>query len=468
MIFQRLEGIRLLKVWILAGVAFCGFWAWYGIYMSLMGSGFPAPGSYLIYSLLISLAIVFERMIRDRSPSLAPAYRSAAESVWITLRQSGYAFAAVVFFSFLTKDGMPSRAFFLSYFAGLPLLMIGINHLLFPWLTRRCFSRDRRLRTVLIGDPASVRSKVVWFQKQQGLGLDLIGYIGNGEEGESIGGLKHLGSSSRVSELLAELKPASAVFVDPPERYDELIQQKIMGDQLGIRIVHIWDVQSAYGLTPSIHMESGMQFLGFRAEPLESPINRSAKRLFDVCVSFPICLFVLPVLCAFVWVAHRLQSPGPLFYSQERQGSEGRPFQMLKFRSMHVNNPDVSKQATRNDARVFSLGFLMRRLSIDEFPQFINVLYGDMSIVGPRPHLPEHDRQFAAVFQGYAVRQFVKPGITGLAQVRGYRGLIESEEDVRMRASSDIHYLEHWSIVMDASIILRTVLGVLFPARKAF
>lgn len=468
MIFHRLEGIRLLKVWILAGVAFCGFWAWYGVYMSLMGSGFPAPGRYLVYSLLVSLAIVFERMIRDRSPALAPAYRSAAESVWITVRQVGFAFVAVALYSFLAKDGWPSRSFFLTYFAGLPFLMLGINHFLFPLLTRQVFSRGRRLRTVLIGDPASVRSKLDWFRTQQGLGLDLIGYVGNGDEGEAIEELPHLGGMRRLPELLADLKPASAVFVAPPERYGDLIQQKIMGDQLGIRIVHIWDVQSAYGLTPSIHMESGMQFLGFRAEPLESPVNRSTKRLFDICVSLPICLFVLPPLCLLVWLVQRIQSPGPLFYTQERQGAEGSRFQMLKFRSMHVDNPDVSKQATREDDRVFAFGRFIRRFSMDEFPQFVNVLHGEMSIVGPRPHLPEHDQQFATVFQGYAVRQFVKPGITGLAQVRGYRGLIETDEDVRMRASSDIHYLEHWSIVLDASIVLRTGLGMMFPDRKAF
>ncbi|TVP78949.1 MAG: exopolysaccharide biosynthesis polyprenyl glycosylphosphotransferase [Puniceicoccaceae bacterium] len=468
MIFHRLEGIRILKVWILAGVAFCGFWIWYGVYMSLAGSDFPALGRYFIYSLLVSLAIVFERVIRDRSQALAPAYRSAAESVWITLRQVAFAFIAVALYTFLMKDGMPSRAFFLTYFAGLPFLMLGINHLLFPWLTRQVFSRGRRLRTVLIGNSASVRSKLGWFQMQQGLGLELIGYVENGDRGEDIDGLPHLGSSSRLSELLAELRPASAVFVDPPERYGDLIQQKILGDKLGIRIVHIWDVQSAYGLTPSIHLESGMQFLGFRAEPLESPVNRTTKRIFDICVSLPICLFVLPLLCAVVWLAHRLQSPGPLFYVQERQGAEGSRFEMLKFRSMHVDNPNVSKQATRDDARVFSFGRFIRRFSIDEFPQFINVLQGEMSIVGPRPHLPEHDLEFATVFQGYAVRQFAKPGITGLAQVRGYRGLIESDEDVRMRAESDIHYLEHWSIVLDASIVLRTGLGMVFPNRKAF
>ena len=468
MIFHRLEGIRLLKVWLLAGVAFCGFWAWYGLYMSLVGSGFPAPGRYLIYSLLVSMAIVFERMIRDRSPALAPAYRSAAESVWITFRQVGFALIAVALYTFLTKDGMPSRAFFLTYFAGLPLLMLGINHFLFPLLTRQVFSRGHRLRTVLIGDPASVQSKLTWFRTQQGLGLDLIGYVGNGDQGEAVEGLPHLGSLRRLPEILTDLRPASAVFVDPPERYGDLIQQKIMGDQLGIRIVHIWDVQTAYGLTPSIHMESGMQFLGFRAEPLESPVNRSTKRLFDICVSLPICLFLLPLLCVVVWFAHRLQSPGPLFYKQERQGVEGSRFEMLKFRSMHVDNPNVSKQATRDDDRVFAFGRLIRRWSIDEFPQFVNVLQGEMSIVGPRPHLPEHDELFATVFQGYAVRRFVKPGITGLAQVRGYRGLIESDEDVRMRATSDIHYLEHWSIVMDASIVLRTGLGMLFPDRKAF
>ncbi len=468
MISNRLEGIRLLKVWILAGTAFFAFWLYYAIFMPVTGSDYPAPARYLVYSLLIALAIVFERMVRERSQALAPAYRSAAESVWITVRQVGFAFIAVALYAFLAKDKMPSRAFFLTYFMLLPFCMLGINHFLFPRLTRRIFSSGQRLRTVLIGDPDSVSSKVHWFRMQQGLGLDLIGYIGNGDKGKPIDGLPHLGGIARLNEVLAELRPASAVFVNPPERYGDLVQQKILGDRLGIRIVHIWDVQDTYGLTPFIHMESGLQFMGFRSEPLESPVNRFCKRIFDVLVSLPICLFVLPPLCLFVWIGQRFQSPGPLFYSQERQGADGSKFRMLKFRSMHTHNPDVSRQAIRGDARVFGFGAFIRRFSIDEFPQFINVLHGEMSIVGPRPHLPEHDEQFATVFQGYAVRQFVKPGITGLAQVRGHRGLIESERDIRMRAESDIHYLEHWSLTLDFSIVLRTGLGVLVPSRKAF
>jgi undecaprenyl-phosphate glucose phosphotransferase len=185
-------------------------------------------------------------------------------------------------------------------------------------------------------------------------------------------------------------------------------------------------------------------------------------------VSLPVVLFILPVLTAIVWVFQRLQSPGPIFYNQERNGFQNKRFKIWKYRTMHVNNPNVSQQATTNDPRVYPAGRWFRKLSIDEFPQFINVLLGSMSVVGPRPHLPEHNEQFARLTDNFYVRKFVKPGITGLAQVNGFRGETSNTGALQHRIEYDIEYLENWSLGADLSIIAQTAMQVMKPPKTAY
>jgi lipopolysaccharide/colanic/teichoic acid biosynthesis glycosyltransferase len=169
-----------------------------------------------------------------------------------------------------------------------------------------------------------------------------------------------------------------------------------------------------------------------------------------------------------VWVAQRLQSPGPLFYQQTRSGRDNQPFRIIKFRTMHLTRSGQGQQATQGDARVFAFGRFLRRTSLDEIPQFINVLRGEMSVVGPRPHMILHNRRFCRVFEAYQVRAFVKPGITGMAQVRGCRGEAKTDEDIRTRVQSDIEYVENWSIWRDIAIILETVRQIVFPPDTAY
>jgi lipopolysaccharide/colanic/teichoic acid biosynthesis glycosyltransferase len=164
----------------------------------------------------------------------------------------------------------------------------------------------------------------------------------------------------------------------------------------------------------------------------------------------------------------RLQSPGPLFYAQERAGFQNNNFRIIKFRTMHVNNPDATRQATRQDDRVFPAGKWLRKYSMDELPQFWNVLSGQMSVVGPRPHLHEHNERFSRVLQSYHIRTLVKPGITGLAQVRGLRGEAQDEAALVERIEADIYYLENWSFTGDLLIMLRTAWQLCHPPKTAY
>jgi putative colanic acid biosynthesis UDP-glucose lipid carrier transferase len=169
-----------------------------------------------------------------------------------------------------------------------------------------------------------------------------------------------------------------------------------------------------------------------------------------------------------VFIAQRWQSPGPLFHVQNRAGMQNRQFKIYKFRTMHPDHEEISRQACDGDKRVYPLGKWLRKLSVDEVPQFWNVVRGDMSIVGPRPHLIEHNNQFSRLMENYHVRAFVKPGITGLAQVRGFRGEARDNSDIKNRVACDIEYLENWNISLECGIIVRTFAQVVFPPRTAY
>ncbi|HTD68063.1 MAG TPA: sugar transferase, partial [Candidatus Limnocylindria bacterium] len=250
---------------------------------------------------------------------------------------------------------------------------------------------------------------------------------------------------------------------------DTLNRMTRICERLGVRLLIFNDLQEKIR-HPIAHFEDdGLQFFGLRNEPLQNPLNRTLKRIVDVAVALPVIVLVLPVLTIIVWLCQRLQSPGPVFYKQYRNGLQNQRFNIWKFRTMHVDdNSNVAQQATAEDDRVYPAARWFRKLSIDEFPQFINVLKGDMSVVGPRPHLPEHNEQFARLMENYYVRKFVKPGITGLAQVNGFRGETRNQDALFQRIEYDIEYLENWSLGADLNIIAQTAVQVVKPPRTAY
>ena len=239
-------------------------------------------------------------------------------------------------------------------------------------------------------------------------------------------------------------------------------------EQEGCRFLIHNDYGARYARTFIPVEEAGIHFLTLQNEPLEDPVNRALKRSLDIAVSLPVVVFILPPLCAMVWLIQRIQAPGPMFFVKPRGGRNRLEFHMLKFRSMYARDHDINKQATAGDSRIFPFGRFLRMSSLDEFPQFINVLRGDMSIVGPRPHLPQHDIEFSLISKTYRVRSLVKPGITGLAQVNGYRGEITEPEKLHRRVYWDLYYVSNWSLSMDLQVILRTAWQVIFPPKSAY
>ncbi len=208
--------------------------------------------------------------------------------------------------------------------------------------------------------------------------------------------------------------------------------------------------------------------LSMRNIPLEEPINQLIKRSFDVFFSCIVIVFVLSWLTPIIAFLIKLESRGPVFFKQARNGFNYREFDCYKFRSMTPNKTANLHQATRGDQRITKVGKFIRKTSIDELPQFFNVFFGDMSVVGPRPHMVSHTNMYAKRIDKFMVRHLVKPGITGLAQISGYRGEVESDKDIIGRVRYDIFYIENWSILLDLKIIFRTFLNVVKGEEKAY
>ena len=190
---------------------------------------------------------------------------------------------------------------------------------------------------------------------------------------------------------------------------------------------------------------------------LDYRCNQMLKRSFDIVFSLCFLCLVFPFVLLFVFIMTECTMPGKLFFVQKRTGLNGKTFKCYKFRSMRQNPHSEERQAIKGDERVTRWGYIMRKTSLDETPQFINVLLGDMSIVGPRPHMLKHTDEFTDMVDGYMLRHQVKPGVTGWSQVNGYRGEIKKLEDIQNRVKFDLWYIDNWSFMLDLRIIFKTM-----------
>ncbi|MFL2593198.1 MAG: exopolysaccharide biosynthesis polyprenyl glycosylphosphotransferase [Flavobacteriaceae bacterium] len=205
-----------------------------------------------------------------------------------------------------------------------------------------------------------------------------------------------------------------------------------------------------------------------RQMPLSNDYNTLVKRFFDIVFSLFIIMFFLSWITPIIALLIKIESSGPVFFKQTRNGIKYKEFTCYKFRSMVENIDAHIQQATKNDKRVTKIGKILRKTSLDELPQFYNVLIGNMSVVGPRPHMIKENERYSKSVNKFMVRHFVKPGITGLAQVKGFRGEIETNEDIINRVKFDIYYLENWSLILDLNIVFLTTINFLTGHKKAY
>src|SRR5260221_2147874 len=307
--------------------------------------------------------------------------------------------------------------------------------------------------------------KLAKYLEQQN-SLNFVGFL---DDGISVSEQGELVMTSAAKQLMAAVNSGvDEVFVSiDTHRMSEVTELIKEGEKQCVRLKFVPDLTS---LETNFRFDRMGNFtvLCARSEPLEHMENRFKKRLFDLLVSSAVILLILSWLYPLLAIIIKLQSPGPVLFKQLRSGRDNKPFWCYKFRSMRMNNESDQRQASLDDDRITPVGRFMRRTSLDELPQFFNVLFGYMSVIGPRPHMISHTEQYRKIIDKYMVRQFLKPGISGLAQVNGYRGETKDSRLMEKRVEHDISYMENWSLMLDLRIVFLTIINIFRGEEKAY
>ena len=389
------------------------------------------------------------------------------------LRQAAIMGASLLVFLVGTKDTFISRAFLFSYIPLLVIFMVLLNAVLPRIMTGLLFAGMSQEKAILIslddadGGKINAERMREWIAIQKECGVVICGALGPDRSTSLRCRVPYLGELAMLRHVLNDSGAKSLFLTHLPTDEGLLPEVISVCEESAVRFNTILDFQSRIGRPVHLENSNGMQLLLVRREPLENPIRRLLKRGFDIAFSLPVLALVLPPVALLTKLMQSLQSPGPLFYRQVRSGRRNTPFWIFKFRTMHVEGHDESTQAVAGDQRIYPFGNLLRWTSLDELPQFLNVLLGEMSVVGPRPHLKIHNATWDKLLKPYHFRASAKPGVTGLAQIRGLRGEASTEREIRRRVECDIEYLETWSFLMDLWIVLITSVQVLFPPPKA-
>lgn len=343
------------------------------------------------------------------------------------------------------------------------LIIVTFKYFLFYYLKKYRLTTGSNFRNaVIIGYTAeSIKLKEV-FENRKDYGYRFFGFFSDKKQNPDIKGkiedLKNFTIVNRIDEIYCSLNEISN------DRLKDLVE---FADDNNKTIKFIPDSKQIYSKNLKVDYYELFPVLSLQKTQLHDPTVKGFKRAFDILFSLFIILFVLTWLMPIIALLIKIESKGPVFFKQGRPGLDEKEFYCYKFRSMKLNGK-TEEEASRNDPRVTKIGRFMRKTSIDELPQFFNVLLGDMSVVGPRPHLWSQNKSYATKIKKYMIRHYVKPGITGLAQVKGFRGEIETEEDMINRIKYDVFYIENWSIIMDLKIILQTVINIFKGEEKAY
>lgn len=465
MITQRVFGVHHITMLCQLLLASLLYWAQvYStnyFYSALPESGFQR---YFVYYACIILGIFMAGYGDKRHEQIQENMISCNRK---TFRQICFIAGFLMIFLVATKDPVISRFFLITFMALLYLLLFITNYKLPTMVAVRLFRGVRTDRALLIGYSSKLSSLRPWLKMKEALGISVSGVLSGTTKTKELYGFPVLGELEDLEQVILNHDITQVILVD------FAIFKHTMGyligvcEKLGVRLLVINNMEDLFHHQVTYIEDGGFHFVGLREEPLENPFNRLSKRTLDIVVALGVVVFILPFTSIFVWILHLLQSRGPLFYTQYRAGVQNQPFRIIKYRSMYTDNDNESRQASKNDDRVFPLGHFIRRFSIDELPQFINVLQGRMSLVGPRPHAVAHNEEYRKLIKGYMVRHKVLPGITGLAQVSGCRGETSQLEEMRARVEYDLDYLRRWSPMLDLQILWRTLL-MIFKDDKAY
>jgi putative colanic acid biosynthesis UDP-glucose lipid carrier transferase len=440
-------------------------------------SGYLRPFSYILDLLIINLLATI--LLWDNFHTLS--YYIFISAAWIVigyytafydvyrytkviqifgkvLRQ--YVLFLIVNFAYIgyfLKFSNPSQ---IINFVSLSLLIITAAKLFIFFALRRfrvLFGGNFR-RVVLVGNGKSAGQLVEFFNENPDYGYKLE-KIYSLESPNEINDCFTFVLEHKIDEIYCSLSSLSSNdinrFIDFTDNNLKIL--KFLPDNKEVLArSYVYDY---YGYIPIISL---------RNIPLDNILNKVIKRTFDIIFSLVVIIGLLSWLTPILALLIKLESRGPVFFRQKRNGLNYHEFYCFKFRSMRLNEIADIYQVSKNDPRITRIGRFIRKTSIDELPQFFNVLLGDMSVVGPRPHMVSHTEMYARRIDKFMVRHFIKPGITGLAQTKGFRGEVETDSDIIYRVKYDIFYLENWSLLLDIKIVLQTVYNALKGEDKAY
>lgn len=329
----------------------------------------------------------------------------------------------------------------------------------------RIFLKGNIRKVVIIGNNKSANELRSLFINEKELGYQLQAVFSNIKEDFILGNVNDsfafLKENTEIDEIYCAIDELSEKEVNKYVKYTSINR---------CNIKFISNTKSLYTKRLKTDFYNYLPVLSIQEVALNNELNKLIKRLFDVVFSLFVIVFVLSWLSIILFILIKLESKGTLFYKHKRNGINYKEFDCYKFRSLTITKEIVGTYVSKNDKRVTKIGKFIRKTSIDELPQFINVLKGDMSVVGPRPHMLSYTDNYSKKIDKYSFifRHHVKPGVTGLAQIKGYRGEIKSDEDIINRIKYDIFYIENWSLLLDVKIILQTFIDIFKGHDKAY
>ncbi|MBA2563435.1 MAG: undecaprenyl-phosphate glucose phosphotransferase [Chitinophagaceae bacterium] len=421
--------------------------------------------SYFEYWILINSFWVifawFGRVYSEKSIlsfELFSARTMKAYIIWFTF---------LILYLFFTKEVILSRLFILTTIVAFGFGLF-LNRFAYIGIKMYLKKANQLVKRILIIGYNKTSKKLALYLEQEGINTEILGFT---ENEKNVNELSHYPIISDIDlsvEVSKQLKVDEIFSTITPEQDPRLYHLIRQAEDECIRFRIVPDFSVFIKGPFHVSYFNDMPILTLRSESLDDFNNRVKKRVFDIFFSFFVIVFILSWLVPLLSILIFLESRGPIFFSQLRTGKNKKTFRCYKFRSMYVNKDAEVKQATKDDKRITKIGKILRRTSLDEFPQFLNVLIGNMSIVGPRPHMVTHTDHYSKIVNQYMVRHFSKPGITGWAQINGYRGQIEEPAQIRKRVEYDIWYLDNWSLLLDIKIVFLTVFNVLKGEEKAY
>ncbi len=319
---------------------------------------------------------------------------------------------------------------------------------------RKIFGGNYR-RVIILGQSEKSESLIDFFNKNDDYGYKLIRTF---EEKDQEKTIVDFVNNNRIDELYCDLNSLTKDFVT----------NMIDFAHSNFKTIKLLPDNSALSHNMIVDYYDYIPVISIRKTPLETSLNYVVKRLFDLVFSTLIIVFILSWLVPLIALILKIDSPGPIFFKQKRNGLNNEEFNCFKFRSMVVNDTADTELATKNDMRITTFGKFLRKSSLDEMPQFFNVFVGNMSVVGPRPHMLSVNEDYAQRFDKFMERHYIRPGVTGLAQIKGFRGEVTKDSDITNRLRYDLYYIENWSIFLDIKIIIITIRNFIVGDENAY